>query len=150
MLLLICGFYTFTFNFRDIQDMTNRTNDMPPASLSFLQQAIPAGSLVFSPDWGSTGTFMLALPERRFMVALSPSYFYEKDPDLYQLWFNIPRQATPDSAQLIRQRFNSRYVLCRNIEKWRPFMLDLSVTPGVKSFVVDNLWVLFDLGAVTK
>jgi hypothetical protein len=138
--------YTLSLNFADIRELTKRTDDMPPASLNFLRKSIPQGAQVFSPDWRLTGTLMLALPERRFIVALNPSYFYEKDPDLYRVWFNIPREPSTQSADIIRQRFNSRYVLCANIEEWRPFMRELSLTPGVLSFVTDDRWVLFDLG----
>ncbi len=149
IIMIVSVIYTFSLNFSDMQEMTKRPDDMPPASLNFLRQAVPPGSQVFFPDWRLTGTLMLALPDRRFIVALNPSYFYEKDPELYRLWFRIPREPAPDSAELVRQRFSSRYVLCANLEEWRPFMRELSLTPGVRSFVVDNLWVLFDLGELS-
>lgn len=146
--MLVSIVYTLSLNYGNIVALSKRPDDMPPASLSFLQQSIPQGSQVFTPDWRLTGTLMLALPDRRFIVALNPSYFYEKDPELYRLWFRIPREAAPDSAKLIRKYFNSRYVLCANTEEWQPFMLNLLRTPGVRSFTADNLWVLFDLGTL--
>lgn len=145
-ILCISLIYTLSLNYESLRDMNRRPDDMPPASLHFLRQAIPAGSQVFTPDWILTGTLMLALPDRYFMVALDPTFFYKKDPELYKLWYTIPREPGPDAAQLIRKHFKSRYVLCYNKEQWRPFMNCLSKISGVQSYVVDGIWVLFDLG----
>lgn len=142
--------YTFSLNFGSIMGLSKRSNYVPPTTLSFMQQTIPQGSLVFSPDWDLTGTLMLALPERRFVVALNTSYFYEKDPELYRLWYKIIHTPTGDSAMLIRQRFSSRYVICTNISEWLPLMRELSETPGVQTHIVDSLWVLFDLGELNQ
>jgi hypothetical protein len=46
-----------------------------------LQQIVPEGEQIVSCEWHSTGEMMLALPARRFMVALDPVFFAMHDAD---------------------------------------------------------------------
>ena len=143
--LAVSLLYTVSLNAMYLREMGRRLEDMNPGSAAFLQDHIPSGAQVFSPDWLFTGTLMLALPDRRFIVALDPSFFYEQNPDLYLLWFDMTRNDVPDTARIIRNRFNSQYVICQIRDKWHPFISRLSSTPGVKSYTVDDLWLFFDL-----
>jgi hypothetical protein len=120
------------------------------AAAAFVQQKIPLGAQIFTPYWGTTGVLMLALPERHFMVALDPTFFLQKDPELYRLWYRVPLEAPANSAAIIRERFKARYVLSGLSDQWGAFFNQLSVTPGVKTFSVDGGWVLFDLGEVNN
>jgi hypothetical protein len=76
-----------------LSDLSKRPNDMPPRIETFLRQQIPIGAQVFTTDWDHTGWLMLALPDRRFIVGLDPTFFYLKDPELYRLWYKICREA---------------------------------------------------------
>lgn len=139
--------YTFIFNASYLSHFGTRPNEMPQSVSSVLQEKIPVGSQVFNPDWVMTGSLMLALPDRRFIVALDPTFFYKKDPELYRLWYKLPREATQGSAEIIRKRFQARYVLCFYPRmEWRTFLNQLSSEPGVKWLLIDDLWILFDLG----
>ncbi len=120
---------------------------LPPNVASKLQQLIPPGSQVFTTEWGHTGTLMLALPERRFMVALDPTFFYMKDPALYRLWYALPRTAPPDAAEQIRKNFGARFVLSFSEGRWDAFYNRLSSDPGVRMPLISDYWILFDLGA---
>ncbi len=119
---------------------------MPPNVASKLQQLIPPGSQVFTTEWGHTGTLMLALPERKFIVALDPTFFFMKDPDLYRLWYALPRQAPTDTAEQIRKKFGARFVLSFSDSRWDAFYGRLSSDPTVRMPLISDYWILFDLG----
>ncbi len=119
---------------------------LPPSVALKLQQLIPPGSQVFTTEWGHTGTLMLALPERRFIVALDPTFFYMKDPKLYRLWYTLPREAPPDAAEQIRKDFGARFVLSFGEGRWDAFYNRLSSDPSVRMPLISDFWILFDLG----
>ena len=50
-------------------------------------RALPAGSQVVTCDWRETGELLLALPDRRYLVALAPMLFAAHDPERYRTWF---------------------------------------------------------------
>jgi hypothetical protein len=92
---------------------------------------------------------MLALPERRFIVALDPTFFFAKDPDLYRIWYRVSREAPPDTVDIIREKFRSRYVLFNYIafrDKFVVLFNRLSTEPRVKTLLRKDGLVLFDLG----
>ncbi len=119
---------------------------LPSNVASRLQQLIPPGSQVFTTEWGHTGTLMLALPERRFIVALDPTFFYMKDPGLYRLWYTLPREAPADAAERIRKYFGARFVLSFGEGRWDAFYNKLSSDPSVRMPLISDYWILFDLG----
>jgi hypothetical protein len=119
---------------------------IPSNVASRLQQLIPPSSQVFTTEWGHTGTLMLALPERRFIVALDPTFFYMKDPDLYRLWYTLPRDPPEDTAGQIRKHFGARFVLSFQDSRFDAFYNKLSSDPSVRMPLISNYWILFDLG----
>ena len=94
---------------------------------------------------------MLALPDRRFIVGLDPTFFYMKDPELYRLWYRVSHEAPTDAVDLIQNKFHARYVVCfypnRIVpQEWTPFLERLSSDHRVKRYILDDLWIMFDLG----
>jgi hypothetical protein len=125
-------------------------DDLPPVLAASFRAQVPPGAQVFTCEMAYTGKLLLALPDRRFVVALDPTLFQVKDPELYRLWMEIPRQAPPDSAALIRSRFGARYVLCTgDDERWNRLFRRLMSSPGARVLHLDALWMLVDLGAGT-
>ena len=45
-----------------------------------------------------TGYLLHALPERQFLVALDPTFFQAKDPELYAVWYAATRKPPPGVA----------------------------------------------------
>lgn len=123
-----------------------RLDELPPPMAALLREAIPDGAQVFTCDWGYTGELLLALPERRFMVALDPVLFYVKDPDLYRIWFALPREGPADAAESIRRRFGARYVLCAVLPESAPLFSSLERDPSVRQVLTSPLWFFADLG----
>lgn len=130
-----------------LHGLNTRKAVLPPQLASWMQQNIPAGSQVFTTEWGHTGTLMLALPDRTFVVALDPTLFLLKDPELYRIWFDIPRHPYPGMAETIRKRFGARYVVSFSDDRFSKFYFQLSQEPGVKSLLVsDENWTVYELG----
>lgn len=127
-----------------------REERLPPALATQLRAAIPSGAQVFTTEWWHTGTLMLALPERRFIVALDPTFFLVQDPELYALWYRLPRSAPRDAAAIIRGSFRARYVLSFREERWQPFYVRLASDPSVRTLLVADRWMLFDLGSAPR
>lgn len=121
-------------------------NRVPSYIASAMQQAIPPGAQVFTCEWGLTGHLMRALPDRRFLVALDPTFFRAKDPELYALWYVITRQPPPDVARLVRERFGARYVVCLYDAQFEAFSARLAAEPGVRTVLVSDDWNVYDLG----
>jgi len=122
-------------------------NRIPSLVTQKLQQLIPPGSQVFTTEWGFTGTLMLALPDRKFIVALDPTFFLIKDPDLYRIWYDLPRRPHPGMADIIRKRFGARYVISFFDERFVNFYFQLTAEPGVKTLLLtDNNWIVIDVG----
>jgi hypothetical protein len=145
-LLGVAMLYLFAFGTGPFKIIASKTAYLEPSTASFFEKNIPQDAQVFTCGWDYTGNLMLALPERRFIVAADPTLFYKKDPKLYSLWRRIPFDAPIDSVEAIRQLFKSRYVVCRNFEAYWPFFDTLEQDPAVKTLFADNKWVFFDLG----
>jgi hypothetical protein len=150
-LLVVSLLYTVSLNYRFLRSFADSPDCLPPSVVTFLREKIPPGSQVFTSDWSSTGGLMLALPERKFIVGLDPTFFYLKDPDLYRLWYGVSHDAPPETVEQIRRKFAARYVVCfypnRVLpQEWTPFYARLSSDPRVTTYVVEDLWLLFDLG----
>jgi hypothetical protein len=89
---------------------------------------------------------MHALPDRRFLVALDPTLFQAKDPELYALWYVMTRHPPPDVARLVRERFGARYVICLYDSQFDAFNARLAAEPGVRTVLVSDDWNVYDLG----
>ncbi|WP_041972475.1 hypothetical protein [Geobacter sp. OR-1] len=125
--------------------LPGRSSYFEPDTVKEYQQKIPAGARVFTCGWEYTGVLMADLPDRYFMVAADPTLFYMKDPVLYDLWYRLPLEAPRDAAEIIRSRFNCRYVICRNDSQYANFFDTLYSTPNA-AVTVSGKWVMFDLG----
>jgi hypothetical protein len=121
-------------------------NRIPSFLARAMQSAIPPEAQVFTCEWGMTGYLMQALPGRRFLVALDPTFFQAKDPELYALWYAATRRPPPDAARLVRERFGARYVACFFDPQFEAFVATLARTPGVRTLLVSDDWTLLDLG----
>ena len=85
---------------------------------------------------------MLALPERRFVVALDPSLFRILDPERYRIWYETTREPPVRPAALIRDTFDARWVLCEvhrgHMQSW-PLVRELERDP-LATAVMHSTW----------
>jgi hypothetical protein len=126
-------------------DAFKHQEDLPEMIWPYLREQIPPGAQVFTAEWDFTGCYLLALPERKFIVALDPTFFFKQNPQLYNEWFDIIRNAPKNSAQLIRTHFHSRYVISPNNPSRYLLLYRLVSSPGVR-VLLSGRWFLFDLG----
>jgi hypothetical protein len=117
-----------------------------PSTVKYFEQQIPIGEQIFTTSWDYTGNLLLALPDRRFIVAADPTLFYKENPSLYEIWYNIVLSAPPDSATRIRNLFKGRFVISRNYMQYLKFFDALRSDRSVKILFADERWVLYDLG----
>jgi hypothetical protein len=133
-----------------LHGLGEKSERIPPGLASWLQSRIPAGAQVFTCEWGHTGTLMLALPERRFVVALDPTLFYLKDPGLYRLWIRLQREGPPGTAAAIHEKFGAKYVVCFWDERVRAFSDRLAFEPGVRTLLVSEHWNVYEIGEASQ
>jgi hypothetical protein len=137
----------------EITVMHGPSTNLPDEMAESLRSRIPPGAQVFTPDWIHAGNMMLALPERRFMVALDPVLFYAKDPELYATWYQLVRQPPPNPARVVRDLFGAEYVLCvMNSSGWdyRFFHTAMFNDPAASVEVVNSDFVLFRVSAQSR
>ena len=129
--------------------LLGRLRDWPNRIPAYVEKAmrasVPPEVQVFTCEWGMTGYLMQALPGRRFLVALDPTFFQAHDPELYALWYASTRRPPPEVARLIRERFGARYVACFYDPQFEAFNRQLSSTPGVRTLLVTEDWNVYDL-----
>ena len=125
----------------------NRPQPFSARAVAALDQAIPHDAQVFTCDWQLTGDMLLALPERKFMVALDPMLFYRKDRPRFELWQRLVLHPPAQPAQVIREQFSSRYVLCEDNPAWFPFLRAMIADPMVVPRVRVAPLTLFEIKA---
>jgi hypothetical protein len=141
-----CLAYTAVPASETLQGLGLRREFIPAPLAAQLRERIPVGAQVFTCDWGVTGTLMLALPDRKFMVALDPTLFYLKDPERFRLWMRLQREGPPGTAAAIRETFGARYVACFWDDSLRKLTNRLAFEPGVSTLLVTDDWNVYDLG----
>lgn len=139
-----CTLLFGTYPYRHIFAMETKTSYVEPEVVKTIQEHIPPGAQVFTCSWDYTGSLMLALPERKFMVALDPTLMYKRDPLLYELWYKTVFKPDIDAAEVIRTRFKSRYVVCLREPALEPLFSTLVSDPTVATYASDR-WLFFDL-----
>jgi hypothetical protein len=119
--LLCCGAFSAGETWELLHGMEARQPRLSAEEASAMRARIPPGAQVFTCEWGLTGTLMLALPERKFIVALDPTLFAVQDPERYDLWYRLPRKlrrasqrpsasgSTPDSSRAYGTNGSARF-----------------------------------------
>ncbi len=128
-----------------LRGLRSRPDRLPPALAATLSREIPPGDQVFTCDWQRTGDLLLALPDRRFVVALDPTFFWVEDPVRYRLWREIPRRPPPRAAERIREAFGARWVVCFWDDRFRSFFDQLAFEPGVRTVLLTEDWNVYEL-----
>lgn len=130
---------------QQVQAMGQRRDDFSDKASQALQTVIPKNAGVVTCGWGLTGAMMLALPERKFMVALDPVFFWRYDPELYQLWYQTIHDPPAQPAALLKEKFAGQFVLCERRKDWLPFIQAMAQDPKAQLRLALQRWVVFEL-----
>jgi len=128
-----------------LRGLASRPDRLPDAIGAALRREIPEGAQVFTCDWDRTGDLLLALPGRRFVVALDPTLFLVRDPELYRLWFEIPRRPPSGVSTVIRERFGAQFVVCFWNGRFRRFFDQIAFEPDVRTALLTEDWNVYEL-----
>jgi hypothetical protein len=89
-------------------------HDYYKAGADWLRTNVPAGEVVFNTDWDDFPRLFYFDSTHYYVSGLDPSYLYDKNPDLSQLYERITLGKEDDPGPLIRDRFRARYVFSDN------------------------------------
>ena len=78
-------------------------------------------------------------------MALDPTAFYVKDPQLFAAYVTVVEGRDPSPARTIRERFGARWVTVP-YNFYRQLASQLASTPGVQLVYGDRDYAVMDLG----
>ena len=84
------------------------------AGAEWMRANVPAGQRVFNTDWDDFPRLFYYDPTHNYVSGLDPTYLYDRDPKLSELYDNITLGKEEDPGPLIRDRFGARYVFSDN------------------------------------
>lgn len=112
---LVLGVVLF-FNLRSTVEEIGRSSphDYYRAGAEWMRANIPPGQIIFNTDWDDFPRLFYFDETHYYVSGLDPSYLFDKNPKLSQLYDRITLGQEADPGPLIRDRFGSRYVFSDN------------------------------------
>ncbi|HEX7181657.1 MAG TPA: hypothetical protein VF756_07425 [Thermoanaerobaculia bacterium] len=107
------------------------------------------GERVFTAQWADSAPLFYSAPQLQSLVVLDPTFFYVKDPGLFDLYVRIVQGQHPDPARVIRERFGARWVTLWKVPTYRNLAMQLVRAPGVVIPFNSPEYVVVDLGTLT-
>jgi hypothetical protein len=144
-LLLTACLWTAALGRHPLSLLRTRIDAFPPEVAEILQQAVPVGAQVVTCDWRLTGEMMLALPERRFIVALDPMFLAIQDPERYRIWYDTVREPGSEPGLRLRDTFDASFIICGEQARWRAFHAALQADPAARLRGTIGLWRVYQL-----
>jgi len=84
--------------------------------MQWIKTNVPKDEIVFNTDWDDFPRMFYFDPTHRYVTGLDPTYLYDKNPELSNLYERITLGKEKDPGPLIRDRFSSRYVFTDNTD----------------------------------
>lgn len=89
-------------------------HDYYRAGSEWLRANVAPHQIIFNTDWDDFPRLFYYDPGHAYVSGLDPTYLYDKDPALSQLYERITLGEEEDPGPLIRDRFGARYVFTDN------------------------------------
>jgi len=89
-------------------------HDFYKRGAEWLYQHVPAGHIIFNTDWDDFPRLFYYDSNHYYVSGLDPSYLYDKNPELSELYERITLGKEEDPGPLIRDRFGATYVFSDN------------------------------------
>ncbi len=104
------------FNLRaTTKDIVNvKPHSFYKAGAEWMRANVPAGQMIFNTDWDDFPRLYYYDPSHSYISGLDPTYLYDKDAALSELYDRITLGKEEDPGPLIRDRFGARYVFTDN------------------------------------
>lgn len=118
----------------------------PQAMAQWLGENGQPGERVFTAQWADSSPLFYYAPQLQSLVALDPTVFYAKDPNLFQTYVNVVTGRHADPARVIREKFGARWVTLWRMPSYGTFGGRLSRSPGVTIPYQDQEYSILDLG----
>jgi hypothetical protein len=112
LLLSLALFLNLRVTIRDISQ--SEPHDYYKRGADWLRTHVPEGHLIFNTDWDDFPRLFYFDSSHRYVSGLDPSYLYDKNPELSDLYENITLGKQEDPGPLIRDRFGATYVFSDN------------------------------------
>jgi hypothetical protein len=108
VLLGVALFFNLSVTVRDITG--TKPHDYYRAGIAWMRTNISSPQTIFNTDWDDFPRLFYYDPTHNYVSGLDPTYLYDRDPALSQLYERITLGDEEDPGPLIRDRFGSRYV----------------------------------------
>jgi len=105
-------FFNLRATIRDIAD--SKPHDYYRAGAEYMRANLAPGQIIFNTDWDDFPRLFYFDPAHAYVSGLDPTYLYDKDPALSELYDRITLGEEEDPGPLIRDRFGARYVFTDN------------------------------------
>ena len=112
LVLSIFLFFNVRTTVKDIGD--SEPHDYYRAGAEWMRTHIPAGQIIFNTDWDDFPRLFYYDASHYYVTGLDPSYLFDKNPGLSQLYDRITLGQEEDPGPLIRDRFGARYIFSDN------------------------------------
>lgn len=112
IMLGIVLFFNIKATVKDIA--SSEPHDHYQEGAAWLKANVPSGQIIFNTDWDDFPRLFYFDPTHNYVTGLDPTYLFDRDPALSQLYDRITLGEEQDPGPLIRNRFRSRYVFTDN------------------------------------
>jgi hypothetical protein len=105
-------FLTLRATIADIRD--SKPHDYYRAGSEWMRVNLTPGQIIFNTDWDDFPRLFYFDPGHAYVSGLDPTYLYDRNPGLSELYDRITLGKEEDPGPLIRDRFGARYVFTDN------------------------------------
>jgi len=84
------------------------------AGMQWVRSNVQPGEIIFNTDWDDFPRLFYFDPTHRYVSGLDPTYLYDRDRELSELYDRITLGQEKDPGPLIRDRFGARYIFTDN------------------------------------
>ena len=108
------------------------------------------GERVFTAQWADSSPLFYAAPQLQSLVALDPTVFQAKDPQLFERYVALVQGRDGDPGRTIRETFGCRWVTVWRMPSYQALALQLWRAPGMTVAYDDQDYLVLDLGPVRR
>ena len=108
------------------------------------------GERVFTAQWADSSPLFYTAPQLQTLVALDPTVFYAKDPELFERYVAVVQGRDGDPARTIRETFGCRWVTIWRMPSYQALALQLWRASGMTVAYDDIDYLVLDLGSSSR